>query len=122
MTRSPFRSRCPPPRSMNVRRRWRPYANSRRRVRSTIRQEQRSWGLPGRQTLPIMFANASDADAEPVAGGSMTVPQQRAIAEVTEFNLVPPVVAAAATRYQRFREIEQHHLERMSRHNLLVDW
>src|SRR5437868_15513124 len=52
----------------------------------------------------------------------MTVPHQRAIAEVTEFNLVPPVVAAAATRYQRFREIEQHHLERMSRHNLLVDW
>jgi hypothetical protein len=32
------------------------------------------------------------------------------------------MVAAAATRYQRFREIEQHHLERMARHNLLVDW
>ena len=52
----------------------------------------------------------------------MTVPQQRAIAEVAEFSLVPPMVAAAATRYQRFREIEQHHLERMARHNLLVDW
>jgi hypothetical protein len=32
------------------------------------------------------------------------------------------MVAAAATRYQRFREIEQHHLERMARFNLLVDW
>ena len=52
----------------------------------------------------------------------MTVPQQRAIAEVAEFSLVPPMVAAAATRYQRFREIEQHHLERMARCNLLADW
>lgn len=52
----------------------------------------------------------------------MTVPQQRAVAEVAEFSLVPPMVAAAATRYQRFREIEQFHLERMARHNLLVDW
>ena len=52
----------------------------------------------------------------------MTVPQQRAIAEVAEFSLVPPMVAAAATRYQRFKEIEQDHLERMARHNLLVDW
>jgi predicted RNA-binding Zn ribbon-like protein len=52
----------------------------------------------------------------------MTVPQQRVVAEVTEFNLVPPMVAAAATRYQRFREIEQHHLERMARFNLLADW
>jgi predicted RNA-binding Zn ribbon-like protein len=32
------------------------------------------------------------------------------------------MVAAAATRYQRFREIEQHHLERMARFNLLADW
>lgn len=52
----------------------------------------------------------------------MTVPQQRVVAEVAEFNLVPPMVAAAATRYQRFREIEQHHLERMARFNLLADW
>jgi predicted RNA-binding Zn ribbon-like protein len=52
----------------------------------------------------------------------MTVPQQRAIAEVAEFSPVPPMVAAAATRYQRFREIEQHHLERMARYNLLADW
>ena len=52
----------------------------------------------------------------------MTVPQQRAVAEVTEFSPVPPMVAAAATRYQRFREIEQFHLERMARHNLLADW
>src|SRR5438874_12224295 len=111
MTKSPSRSRCPPLKSMSGRKRWRPYGSAARRVRSMIRGLNRSWGLPGRQTLPIMFANASVRDAEPVAGGSMTVPQQRAIAEVTEFNLVPPTVAAAATRYQRFREIEQHHLE-----------
>ena len=52
----------------------------------------------------------------------MTVPQQRAVAEVSEFSSVPPMVASAATRYQRFREIEQFHLERMARHNLLADW
>jgi hypothetical protein len=52
----------------------------------------------------------------------MTVPHQRAIAEVVEYSLVPATVAAAATRYQRFREIEQLHLERMARHNLLADW
>jgi len=52
----------------------------------------------------------------------MAVPQQRAIADVAEFSLVPPMVAAVATRYQRFREIEQHHLERMASHNLLADW
>lgn len=52
----------------------------------------------------------------------MTVHQQRAVAEVTAFSPVPPIVAAAATRYQRFREIEQFHLERMARHNLLADW
>jgi hypothetical protein len=52
----------------------------------------------------------------------MTVPHQRAIAEVAEYSLVPAAIAAAATRYQRFREIEQLHLERMARHNLLVDW
>jgi len=55
-------------------------------------------------------------------GGSLTVPHQRAIAEVAEYSLVPAAIAAAATRYQRFREIEQLHLERMARHNLLVDW
>jgi hypothetical protein len=32
------------------------------------------------------------------------------------------MVAAAATRYQRFREIEQDHLERMAHFNLLADW
>jgi hypothetical protein len=52
----------------------------------------------------------------------MTVPHQRTIADVAEYSVVSPTVAAAATRYQRFREIEQLHLERMARHNLLVDW
>lgn len=52
----------------------------------------------------------------------MSVPQQRAIAEVTEYSPVPPMVAGAAARYQRFKEIEQLHLERMARHNLLVAW
>ena len=52
----------------------------------------------------------------------MTVPHQRAIADVAEHSLVAAPVAAAATRYQRFREIEQLHLERMARHNLLADW
>ena len=52
----------------------------------------------------------------------MKVTHLRAIAEVAEYSLVPATIAAAATRYQRFREIEQLHLERMARHNLLVDW
>ena len=52
----------------------------------------------------------------------MTVPHQRTIADVAEYSVVPSAVAAAATRYQRFKEIEQLHLERMARHNLLVEW
>ena len=52
----------------------------------------------------------------------MTVPHQRTIADVAEYSAVPSTVAAAATRYQRFKEIEQLHLERMARHNLLVEW
>jgi hypothetical protein len=48
--------------------------------------------------------------------------QQRATAEADAFSVVPPAVAEAAARYQRFREIEKEHLERMARHNLLADW
>jgi len=52
----------------------------------------------------------------------MTVPQRLTIAEVGEFSFVPPVVASAATRYQRLREIERSHLAQMARHNLVQDW
>jgi hypothetical protein len=46
---------------------------------------------------------------------------QRASAEGT-FQVVPPVVASAATRYQRARALEKHHLAIMGRHDLLADW
>src|SRR5215216_5093739 len=56
------------------------------------------------------------------AGGSMMVPQQRAYAEVGEYSIVPPVVASAATRYQRLKEIERLHLALMARHDLVREW
>ena len=48
--------------------------------------------------------------------------QRGAAAESDAFGVVPPAVAEAASRYQRFRVIEKEHLERMGRHNLLVEW
>jgi hypothetical protein len=48
--------------------------------------------------------------------------QQRAAAKSDAFSLVPPAVAEAAARYQRFREIEKEHLARMARHDLLKEW
>jgi hypothetical protein len=50
----------------------------------------------------------------------MVLPQRATADDV--FCLVPPVVAAAATRYQRFREIEKEHLALMARHDLLAEW
>ena len=50
----------------------------------------------------------------------MVLPQ-RAPAE-EQFSVVPSVLAASATRYQRLREIEKEHLALMARHNLLDDW
>lgn len=50
----------------------------------------------------------------------MVLPQ-RAIAE-QEFRVVPPAIADAASRYQRFKEIEREHLALMAQHNLLLEW
>ena len=52
----------------------------------------------------------------------MLVPQQRTTAADTESILVPRPMAAAATRYQRLRELEREGLALMACHNLLVDW
>src|SRR5215213_4048734 len=52
----------------------------------------------------------------------MTVPQQLLVAEVGEISFVPTVVASAATRYQRLKEIERSHLAQMARRNLLEEW
>jgi hypothetical protein len=50
----------------------------------------------------------------------MVHPQRTLAAE--PFSVVPPVLAASATRYQRLRAIEKEHLALMARHNLLDDW
>lgn len=50
------------------------------------------------------------------------VPQQHATARADEFRAIPPAIAAAASRYQTFREIEAEHLALMARHNLLDEW
>lgn len=50
----------------------------------------------------------------------MVLPQ-RATAEPT-YQVVPPVVALAATRYQAARAVEKEHLAIMARHNLLGEW
>jgi hypothetical protein len=48
--------------------------------------------------------------------------QQAAAQPFSEFSFVPPAVAAAATRYQAFREIEAEHLALMARYNLALEW
>lgn len=50
------------------------------------------------------------------------VPQQSATARSDDFQIVPPDIANAASRYQQFREIEAEHLAAMARHNLLEEW
>jgi hypothetical protein len=50
------------------------------------------------------------------------VPQQPATARADEYRAVPTAIAAAASRYQTFREIEAEHLALMARHNLLDEW
>jgi hypothetical protein len=50
------------------------------------------------------------------------VPQQTATARSDEFQLVPPDIVNAASRYQRLHEIEAEHLALMARHNLLEEW
>lgn len=50
------------------------------------------------------------------------VPQERTAAEPDTSSVVPPAVAEAALKYQRLREVEKEHLDRMARYNLLDDW
>jgi len=48
--------------------------------------------------------------------------QQQATARVADFSFVAGELAAAATRYQIFREIEAEHLARMSKFDLSREW
>lgn len=48
--------------------------------------------------------------------------QQHVAKPISEYVLVPPDVAAIATRYQAFREIEAEHLALMARYNLALEW
>jgi hypothetical protein len=52
----------------------------------------------------------------------MGLQQQQATAKVSDFTLVLPDVAAAAMRYQAFREVEAEHLAIMAKFNLAADW
>jgi hypothetical protein len=48
--------------------------------------------------------------------------QQQAAKPINDYSLVSPAVAAAATRYQAFREIEAAHLALMGKFNLALEW
>jgi hypothetical protein len=48
--------------------------------------------------------------------------QQQAARPINDFSPVSPSVAAAATRYQAFREIEAEHLALMATYNLALEW
>ena len=48
--------------------------------------------------------------------------QQQATARVADYSLIAGELAAAATRYQTFREVEAEHLARMSRFDLSREW
>ncbi|HTE47261.1 MAG TPA: hypothetical protein VK636_18570 [Gemmatimonadaceae bacterium] len=50
------------------------------------------------------------------------VAQQSALARDSDFALAPSDVSDAATRYQKFREIEAQYLAHMARHDLLLEW
>jgi hypothetical protein len=48
--------------------------------------------------------------------------QQQMDAEPSAFSVIPMAVSQAASRYQRFREVEQEQLARMARHSLVDGW
>ena len=48
--------------------------------------------------------------------------QPRAAADTATVNAIPPAVAAAASEYQRSREVEKQQLALMAQHNLLNEW
>jgi hypothetical protein len=48
--------------------------------------------------------------------------QQQVATPMSDYAFAPPEVAAAATRYQAFREIEAEHLAMMARYNLALEW
>ena len=48
--------------------------------------------------------------------------QQQATARVADYDFVAREMAAAATRYQIFREVEAEHLARMSKFDLSREW
>ncbi|MGH7616397.1 MAG: hypothetical protein ACREPM_04145 [Gemmatimonadaceae bacterium] len=48
--------------------------------------------------------------------------QQQVAKPINDYSLVPADVAAAATRYQAFREVEAEHLALMARFNLALEW
>ena len=48
--------------------------------------------------------------------------QQQATARVADYSIIAGELAAAATRYQTFREIEAEHLARMSKFDLSREW
>jgi hypothetical protein len=48
--------------------------------------------------------------------------QQQATARVPEYSFVTGDLAAAATRYQTFREVEAEHLAQMSKFDLSREW
>jgi hypothetical protein len=52
----------------------------------------------------------------------MGIQQQAASISINDYSLVSTEVAAAATRYQAFREIEAEHLALMAKYNLALEW
>lgn len=48
--------------------------------------------------------------------------RQQTTTSVADYAFVAPEIAAAATRYQAFREIEAEHLARMARFDLSREW
>src|SRR6476620_11098250 len=48
--------------------------------------------------------------------------QQQATARVADYSFIAAELAAAATRYQAFREVEAEHLARMSKFDLSREW
>ena len=57
-----------------------------------------------------------------VCGGPRMGFQQQAAVRVADYAFITAELAAAATRYQTFREVEAEHLARMSKFDLSREW
>src|SRR6185503_73725 len=71
---------------------------------------------------PLLIRSGPTVAPSPFNVHRLMALQRQANAKIRDFAIVLPDVAAAATRYQTFREIEAEHLAAMAKLNLALEW